>query len=75
VIGLIESFPFKQASVTLEPGDLLVLYTDGVSEAMWGEARMTETSSAARGSAPRIHWRTWWLVLMLSPLARPSTTI
>src|SRR5271157_5206417 len=34
VIGLLESFPFEQASVTLEPGDLFVLYTDGVSEAM-----------------------------------------
>ena len=49
VIGLLESFPFQQARVTLEPGDLLVVYTDGVSEAMnpqdeeWGEDRMQET--------------------------------
>jgi phosphoserine phosphatase RsbU/P len=55
VIGLLGSFPFEQASVTLEPGDLLVLYTDGVSEAMnpqdeeWGEARMTETIERCQG--------------------------
>jgi len=61
VIGLLESFPFQQASVTLEPGDLLVAYTDGVSEAMnpddeeWGEARMMETLERCRGlSAARI---------------------
>jgi len=55
VIGLLESFPFQQASVTIEPGDLLVAYTDGVSEAMnpddeeWGEARMMETLERCRG--------------------------
>lgn len=48
VIGLLEQFPFQQAALTLEPGDVLVLYTDGVSEAMdleneeWGETRMIE---------------------------------
>jgi len=55
VIGLLESFPFPQASVTLEPGDLLVLYTDGISEAMnpqdeeWGEGRMMETIERCQG--------------------------
>ena len=55
VIGLLESFPFQQANVTLEPGDLLVLYTDGVSEAMnpqdeeWGEARMREAIKRCQG--------------------------
>ena len=54
VIGLLERFPFQQASITLESGDLLVLYTDGVSEAMnpqdeeWGEARMMETLERCR---------------------------
>lgn len=48
VIGLLEQFPFQQAALTLEPGDTLVIYTDGVSEAMdlqdeeWGESRMIE---------------------------------
>ena len=55
VIGLLERFPFQQASVTLAPGDLLVLYTDGVSEAMnpqdeeWGEARMLEALERCYG--------------------------
>jgi sigma-B regulation protein RsbU (phosphoserine phosphatase) len=48
VVGLIEFFPFVQDSITLKPGDLLVLYTDGISEAMdrnneeWGEERMMQ---------------------------------
>ncbi len=61
VIGLLESFPFQQGSVTIDPGDLLVAYTDGVSEAMnpedeeWGEARMMETLERCRGlNAERI---------------------
>jgi len=55
VIGLLERFPFQQASVTLAPGDLLVLYTDGVSETMnpqdeeWGEARMLEALERGYG--------------------------
>jgi phosphoserine phosphatase RsbU/P len=55
VIGLLESFPFRQATVTLERGDVLVAYTDGVSEAMspeneeWGEARMMEILERCRG--------------------------
>ena len=48
VVGLMEQFPFQQGTLSLEAGDLLVLYTDGVSEAMdpadeeWGEERMME---------------------------------
>lgn len=33
-IGLVEEAEFGTATVTLEPGDLLLLYTDGVTEAM-----------------------------------------
>ena len=49
VVGLIKSFPYQQASVPLTPGDILVAYTDGISEAMnasdeeWGEDRMMKT--------------------------------
>jgi len=47
-IGLAESFTFRQETVTLSPGDILVLYTDGVTEAMnaareeFGENRLAE---------------------------------
>ncbi|HXM63254.1 MAG TPA: SpoIIE family protein phosphatase [Terriglobales bacterium] len=54
VVGLLESFPYQQATLTVVPGDILVAFTDGVSEAMnaayeeWGEERMME---AIRGCA------------------------
>lgn len=47
-IGLVEEFQFGSNTVTLMPGDMLLLYTDGVTEAMnshreeFGEARLTE---------------------------------
>jgi sigma-B regulation protein RsbU (phosphoserine phosphatase) len=53
VVGLLPSAPYSEQSLTLEPGDLLILYTDGISEAMtkddeeWGEERMI---AAARAS-------------------------
>ena len=55
VIGLLEDFPFVQAAVAFQPGDLLVAYTDGVSEAMnpadeeWGEDRMREAIEQSGG--------------------------
>ena len=48
VVGLLPQFPYRQAGVALEARDLLVIFTDGISEAMnpsdeeWGEARMME---------------------------------
>jgi sigma-B regulation protein RsbU (phosphoserine phosphatase) len=52
VIGLLPVAAYTQCAIDLAPGELLVGYTDGVSEAMnpddeeWGEARMAE---AVRG--------------------------
>jgi sigma-B regulation protein RsbU (phosphoserine phosphatase) len=46
VIGLLPNVPYSEGVVTLECGDLLLAYTDGISEAMniadeeWGEERM-----------------------------------
>lgn len=46
VVGLLPECAYEQAEVTLAPGDLLVIYTDGFSEAMnptleeWGEKRL-----------------------------------
>jgi phosphoserine phosphatase RsbU/P len=55
VIGLLENVGFQQATVSLQPEDMLVLYTDGVSEAMnphdeeWGEERMMEAIRHCHG--------------------------
>jgi phosphoserine phosphatase RsbU/P len=53
VVGLVEAGRFEQRSVVLAPGDVLIVYSDGISEAMnfaeeeWGEARL----AAAAGEA------------------------
>ena len=49
VVGLLPSFPYQQASVSIASGDVLVAYTDGISEAMnaadeeWGEDQLKRT--------------------------------
>jgi sigma-B regulation protein RsbU (phosphoserine phosphatase) len=49
VVGLLESFPYQQGQATLAPGDVLVAFTDGISESMniadeeWGEQNLVET--------------------------------
>jgi phosphoserine phosphatase RsbU/P len=46
VIGLFPNVPYQQGSLVMEPGDLFVGFTDGISEAMnrqeeeWGEERL-----------------------------------
>jgi sigma-B regulation protein RsbU (phosphoserine phosphatase) len=56
VVGLLPLAPYLEQALTLEPGDLLLLYTDGISEAMtdddeeWGEDRMIEAATKARGN-------------------------
>lgn len=55
VVGLMRDAEFRSASVVLHPGDLLVAFTDGISEAMnaeeeeWGEARLLEAASSPTG--------------------------
>lgn len=57
VVGLLPYAPYTEQSLTLEPGDLLILYTDGISEAMtnddeeWGEDRMIASASAVRSKS------------------------
>jgi sigma-B regulation protein RsbU (phosphoserine phosphatase) len=54
VVGLLPLAPYVEQSLTLEPGDLLLLYTDGISEAMthddeeWGEERMIVAARKVR---------------------------
>jgi sigma-B regulation protein RsbU (phosphoserine phosphatase) len=53
VVGLIESGRFEQRSVQLAPGDVLLVYSDGISEAMngndeeWGEDQLAAAAGAA----------------------------
>jgi sigma-B regulation protein RsbU (phosphoserine phosphatase) len=49
VIGLLPGADYEQATIPLHPGDVLLAFTDGISEAMsnddeeWGEDRMLAT--------------------------------
>ena len=61
VVGLLPGAPYTEQSLTLMPGDLLLLYTDGISEAMthddeeWGEERMIASAEKVKDSeAPEI---------------------
>jgi sigma-B regulation protein RsbU (phosphoserine phosphatase) len=61
VVGLLPLAGYETGSLILEPGDLLIAYTDGISEAMtaqdeeWGETRMLEAvSRGPTASAPEI---------------------
>jgi sigma-B regulation protein RsbU (phosphoserine phosphatase) len=55
VVGLLPFAPYTEQALTLESGDLLILYTDGISEAMthddeeWGEERMIAAARAVQG--------------------------
>jgi sigma-B regulation protein RsbU (phosphoserine phosphatase) len=55
VVGLLPECSYEQAEACLSPGDLLVIYTDGFSEAMnpnleeWGEKRLFDAVSSCNG--------------------------
>ena len=57
VIGLLESVHYQQGSVRLVPGDVLIFFTDGISEAMnlddeeWGEDRLIDAIRGCRRSS------------------------
>ena len=56
VIGLLQQSSYEQASFPVKPGDLIVLFTDGVSESMnahneeWGEERLIEFARTCHGA-------------------------
>jgi len=59
ILGLMKTFtPYQEGSVTLESGDVLVMFTDGVSEAMNGqeedftEERLEEVLKQVRTMSP-----------------------
>lgn len=57
-VGLFQNAHYEQGEIQLEPDDLLILYTDGVTEAEnavaeeWGEERLIETARDCRRLAP-----------------------
>ena len=58
VIGAIQKPTYDQETVQLEPGDVLVAYTDGVTEAFsadgeeFGEERLRAVVAGSNGLAP-----------------------
>ena len=54
VVGLLPRFPYQQGSISLQPGDVLVAFTDGISEAMngadeeWGEEELLKSIRACQ---------------------------
>jgi sigma-B regulation protein RsbU (phosphoserine phosphatase) len=59
VIGLVDEWSVGTGEVVLEPGDLLVIFSDGITEAAddrgeeFGEARLARTIKAHRDREPR----------------------
>jgi phosphoserine phosphatase RsbU/P len=57
-VGLLPDATYVQSRIDLKPGDLLALFTDGVSEAMngadeeWGESNLIEVLRAVRCKEP-----------------------
>jgi sigma-B regulation protein RsbU (phosphoserine phosphatase) len=55
VVGLLMECQYEQAEIALVPGDVVVLYTDGISEAMnpaleeWGEKRLVDSARETLG--------------------------
>ncbi|HEY6376262.1 MAG TPA: PP2C family protein-serine/threonine phosphatase, partial [Edaphobacter sp.] len=52
VIGLLPNVPYTRSAVRMQPGDVLIAFTDGISEAMnaadeeWGEANMVAAAQS-----------------------------
>lgn len=51
VVGVSEAIPYEQATVQLAPGDRVVFYTDGMSEAMNGGMEMYGDERVVDGAA------------------------
>lgn len=56
-LGCFESFPFDESQVQMNPGDQLVVFSDGISEAVnhageeFGEARISELAASNPGAS------------------------
>lgn len=57
-VGLLPQSQYQSAQVELKDGDLIVLFTDGISEAMniqdeeWGEEKLIEAIKSSDGRPP-----------------------
>ena len=55
IVGMFEDYAYREATVSLEAGDLLVLYTDGITEARnvddeaFGDRRLLDTVCLSEG--------------------------
>ncbi len=60
VLGILPDFSFPGGSITLQPGDSVFFYTDGVNEAMnevgeeFGDAALAEVLASAAGADARV---------------------
>jgi serine phosphatase RsbU (regulator of sigma subunit)/putative methionine-R-sulfoxide reductase with GAF domain len=58
-LGIIEGMPVEERRITLNQGEMLLLYTDGLTEAfspqeeLFGEERLRSVTDAARGQSAR----------------------
>ena len=58
-VGLLPDSRYEEGSFALEPGDLVVLFTDGISESMnsrdeeWGEERLIDFAKTCDGLTAR----------------------
>src|SRR5262245_27713526 len=58
IVGLFETATFDEETVTMAPGDTLIVFSDGVSEAMsasgeeYGESRIVAVAEKQAGAAP-----------------------
>jgi phosphoserine phosphatase RsbU/P len=58
VVGLLDPVSYRQATLTIAPGDMLIAFTDGISEAMndaqdeFGEERLIDTVNCCAGLGP-----------------------
>ena len=56
LIGMLEGQTYRQQTVTLDPGDLLVLFTDGITEAEGPPLPADKTNGAPRGRRGDATW-------------------
>ena len=81
-LGVFEDAKFGQRQLDLKPGETLLIYTDGVTEAMnpkkelFGEERLKDAvRGQARGSAEQLTQRVVEAVVKFARGAEPSDDI